>query len=262
MKNYYALLGVPFTASADEIKRAFRKLAVKYHPDKNPDPAAEAHFKDITEAYDILGDWEKRKMYDLQWENPFKPAPVPPPKPHRDPKYRPKPPGYKAPKTRTTRDLMAEYLPYIRWTSWAGIAIVTLLALDFVLPYTMTQEKLLRVKQVTRERSNSFQYMLFFTESGKEIRSYNYDSRYLAEEEEIRFYETKIFRTVMYLSDKGPTLELKVGYIYRALVFFPIVLLVTSVLGVLYRREIEFPFNLSIVNATLLIITLTLLITI
>lgn len=64
-EDYYDLLGVSKDASADEMKRAYRKLAVKYHPDKNPgDTAAEEKFKKISEAYDILKDSEKRAAYD------------------------------------------------------------------------------------------------------------------------------------------------------------------------------------------------------
>jgi curved DNA-binding protein len=64
-KDYYSILGVDKKASGEEIKKAFRKLAVKYHPDKNQgNPQAEDRFKEINEAYDVLGDAEKRKKYD------------------------------------------------------------------------------------------------------------------------------------------------------------------------------------------------------
>ncbi len=63
--DYYATLGVPKTASDKDLKKAYRKLAQKYHPDKNPDDAAaELKFKEINEAYDVLGDPEQRKEYD------------------------------------------------------------------------------------------------------------------------------------------------------------------------------------------------------
>jgi molecular chaperone DnaJ len=64
-QDYYNTLGVNRDSSADEIKKAYRKLAMKYHPDRNPgDNAAEEKFKSAAEAYEVLGDLEKRKIYD------------------------------------------------------------------------------------------------------------------------------------------------------------------------------------------------------
>ena len=60
--QYYDILGVSPDASDNDIKRAYRKLAVQYHPDKNPDGAEK--FKDITMAYEVLSDEKKRKLYD------------------------------------------------------------------------------------------------------------------------------------------------------------------------------------------------------
>lgn len=65
MKNYYEVLGISKTASADEIKKAYRNLAFKYHPDRNSgDKVAEEKFKEINEAYDVLSDEKKRADYD------------------------------------------------------------------------------------------------------------------------------------------------------------------------------------------------------
>lgn len=65
-KDYYKVLGVDKKASGDEIKKVYRKLAKKYHPDLNPDDEkAQEKFKEINEAYEILGDDEKRKQYDM-----------------------------------------------------------------------------------------------------------------------------------------------------------------------------------------------------
>jgi curved DNA-binding protein len=69
-KDYYGILGVNKNASQDEIKKAFRKLAVKYHPDKTKgDKNSETKFKEVSEAYEVLGDPEKRKKYDRVGEN-------------------------------------------------------------------------------------------------------------------------------------------------------------------------------------------------
>lgn len=68
-KDYYNTLGVTKTASAEEIKKAYRNLAKKYHPDSNKDADAEKMFKDVSEAYTVLHDPEKRKKYDLLGSN-------------------------------------------------------------------------------------------------------------------------------------------------------------------------------------------------
>src|SRR3982751_243032 len=79
-KDYYAVMGVPRDASADQIKQAYRKLARKYHPDVSKEADAEARFKAVGEAYEVLRDPQKRAAYDQLGSGPrpgeeFQPPP-------------------------------------------------------------------------------------------------------------------------------------------------------------------------------------------
>lgn len=71
-KDFYKILEIPRGASEEDIKKAYRKLALKYHPDKNQSPEAEEKFKEVAEAYEVLSDKKKRETYDRFGEDGLK----------------------------------------------------------------------------------------------------------------------------------------------------------------------------------------------
>lgn len=73
-KKFYTLLGVPENATDEDIRKAYRKMALKYHPDKNKSPEAENTFKAVSEAYEVLGDKDKRNKYDKIGDIPVNPV--------------------------------------------------------------------------------------------------------------------------------------------------------------------------------------------
>lgn len=71
-KDYYKILGIPRGSTDEDIKKAYRKLALKYHPDKNKSPGAEEKFKEVAEAYEVLSDKKKRELYNKFGEEGLK----------------------------------------------------------------------------------------------------------------------------------------------------------------------------------------------
>lgn len=68
-KDYYKILGIQSGANEEEIKKAYRRMALKFHPDKNKDPNAEEKFKEVAEAYEVLSDPKKKAIYDQYGED-------------------------------------------------------------------------------------------------------------------------------------------------------------------------------------------------
>ena len=254
MKDYYENLRISPSASSLEIKRAYRRLAVQYHPDKNHDPSAEALFKEINEAYDVLSDPAKKSNYDWRVQNPFSNIVVetPPPTPaHRDPAYRrrTRPAGYKS-ETQQLRELIQEYLPHALWICRIGLVVSCLFALDYVLPYRSKTEKVVD-RVAVRNHRGGFQYYKLITESGRRIKTYGPR----AEVNQTMDYElTLVYSTVMSISVDGTKYAL--GYIYRGLILFPAGVFIFSVLGIYFRKSTEFAFNAAVVTGILMIIFL------
>jgi curved DNA-binding protein CbpA len=254
VKNYYSILGVSSTASEHEIKRAYRRLAVQYHPDKNTDPQAENYFKEINEAYEVIGDSAKRFNYDQRIANPFADVIVEEAPKHRDPAYRRSKASRPSPKPKESDSylFLKQYQPYYYWICIAGVVFTSLLFIDYVLPLNETSEHIIDTR-VVRERRNGVAYFNAFTESGKKIKFYSAETP-LEKEADVRLGCTRIFATPIWVSRADGSEVTSLGHMYHKFVFMPVLLFIFSVAGMLFKKRIEFCFNCSFVAAVMFII--------
>lgn len=225
-----------------------------YHPDKNPDPHAEQLFKEINEAYDVVGDPNKRITYDQHRENPWVDVlTTPPPAAHRDPAYRRNRTRPPTPRVSETYELMRQYLPYVYWTCWAALIVVSVLFVDYVLPYKTSEEKISEVYAV-RTRKRSVSHFIAVTESGTKIKFYRETTAYLFKGAEIRLATSPIYSTKMWVESVDGSNRTTLAYIYHAMLFVPLTMLGVSIFGILRKKQVDSSFNASIVSSILLII--------
>lgn len=257
VKDYYAILGVSTSASESEIKKAFRRLAVRYHPDKNSSPDAVSKFHEINEAYDTVGDAGKRRLYDARLANPYAEVFAEAPPVHRDPAYRRKrrqPPPPQGPPA--SYILMRDSLPYVIWISRIGLLITTLFFVDYFLPHHHVQDF---IDGVHSHQSRAGFYYSVHTRYGEEFRVDKFDLEDFGDEGELVLSVTPIYGTLILVSNTSGTYNAWVSYMYSTLIFFPLTLFVNSLFGILYRKRVEFCFNLNVTAFILIIINLVLL---
>ena len=260
VKDYYAILGVSHSASQSDIKKAYRKLAVLYHPDKNPSHDAKPRFQEINEAYDVLGDADQRAVYDARLANPFQELFSEPESVHPDPAYRrrKRPAASSGPKgPPASYVLMRDSLKYVRWISGTGLLVTTLFFLDYFLPYERVEETIEEIYTM-RSRGNQIYHVVVMS-SGQNIRLYDLDTSIFATDGRIITSVSAIYRSVMEVSNTAGTYSAWTAYLYTSLIFFPILLFINSTLALIYRSRVEFCFNLNVTAFILLIINLILI---
>ncbi|MEX1239614.1 MAG: DnaJ domain-containing protein [Cyclobacteriaceae bacterium] len=258
MKDYYSILGVQPSASESDIKKAFRKLAVRYHPDKNPSAEAKGRFQEINEAYDVLGDPEKRVIYDSRLANPFAEILNDTTPKHRDPAYRRDRPHQRARREPpASYILMREYLPYLMWVSRVGLLLTGLFFLDYLLPYRRVEEGIDEIYAVKIHGSAA--YHIIITETGRKLKLYDNQAIIFRDEPTVRSTMTRLYGTLMSVSNASGTYVESLGDMYRHLIFLPIILFVSSLLAVIFRKQVELCFNLNITAFVLLVVNFILL---
>ncbi len=250
MKNYYFILGLNIYAQEHEIKQAYRKLALQYHPDRNPSKDAEAIFKEVNEAYEILGDSQRKFEYDQLLMG------VPVAKPHRDPRYRPRPPGSysRSSKKKELLEVMRSYLRYAIMISRVALLFSAVLIADYSLPLEKTQREVVHLKSKKEYRgARSYQLEL---EDGETVNLNRQTALEFQRGSVITIYNSALFSVPLLLENEKTQFKTKIPVsIYGNFVFLPLVLLITSLLGTFYWKGVEFRFNLGVVNFFLMMLS-------
>lgn len=258
--TYYDILGVPRSATASEIKRAYRRLAVTYHPDKNPDPSAEQLFKLINEAYEVLGDPPKRSRYDVELAVPTAVPTAPPAPRHRDPAYRPRRnrPFRKSDSERL-RDMMIKLLPYTSRISIFCFAVCVLLAIDYFIPRQLVADNIEYVTQRRDyRRSGSVTWWVIHTAKDHSIVLPFERSNHFMPGNQVILHRSRLFRINVQIDSSTMSLPLR-SNIFGNLMFAPIALMVVSGLGILTRRDVDYGFNFGVATFVIFIFFIALI---
>jgi len=250
-------LGVNIYARDADIKRAYRKLALQYHPDKNPSADANSIIREVNEAYEVLSDPQRKLLYDQLLVTGEKPQVEPARPSHRDPRYRSKPPGYGFPKSsekKELQELMQGYLPLAFKISRFTLFCCFVLLCDFVLPVNKRKETIVDLSGVYDR----------YGQSGVRLRASDGKIYKLGKGtmDELVNNSYVVICTSPLLgiskrveNEKGMRYRIPVS-VYGNFLFFPGIWLVTSMLGVFYKKGIEFRFNLGLVNLLFIIFNL------
>lgn len=172
MSTHYATLGLPASASATDIKQAYRKLVWLTHPDRTPDPAAHARYLAVNEAYEVLSNPSRRASYDaaLEWRAAT-PSPSFRPTPPR-PAARPYRPGFRPPTPPTHVRYAKEFaqlLPWLKGVAASSLLLIALLFADYATTIHLPNETVQRFDYVEQgsRRGGKQAYLVFYTEHAR-----------------------------------------------------------------------------------------------
>lgn len=266
MKNYYQTLGVAEDATEREIKQAHHQLALRLHPDRTPDPVAQAQFLEVQEAYDILGDRHRRLAYDMlrQRARELAAAPRHGPSPYDPPSApvnRRRAPSQKE----IWAAQMRSYVPWSRRINWAIAAFCLTLALDWALPTRELPDEYVIAEapvSVSASLNNPMiAYLITTSNTQFKISEQVYDEYPLRLGEPLTVWRTPLLGIVRRLQPHHyHELPPYGGDIYGTLAFWPMALLLTATVGLLPRRPDELRVNAAVVAVLLLIITVFVLV--
>ncbi len=265
MKNYYQVLRISRDASAAEVKRAYRQLAVLFHPDKNSSAEALRLFQEINEAHEVLSDPLKRSSYNNLLDGGGMVAqPVAPPGGwHRDPAYRRRQQqGYRPAKSGPSEKLlmMLHMLRFLRATSLVGITWCLFLVVDYSLPFRISREKVMPDGHRPITWQLHHEPNVLVTDKGNYFPIPWEGVDYFPAGAEVEVVSSRVLNILVRVEAPGDVFVIdSLASIYQNLMMMPIILLVVSLAGLLVKQGIEFRFNLLIAIGIFLLFNLVFL---
>ena len=265
MKDYYKILRVSRQARTEDIKRAYRRLAIVFHPDKNQSAESSSLFQEINEAHAVLSDPTKRGRYDQLLTGGFiSEGPMPGQRWHRDPAYRKRhQPGYRPPPPRPSEALlmMAHLLKYLRPVSFAGVLYCAFLLLDYTLPFRVSQENVLPESRRTHNWKSYHVPNVLVTDKGHQFPGPFNGVDYFPVKSQVNVFTSKLLNVLVKVETKNKSFTIRhLDSIYQNFLWVPAILLVVSMMGLILKNGIEFRFNVGVLICFVLFFNLVFLI--
>jgi len=259
MKDYYAILQVRREANAAEIKRSYRRLAIQFHPDKNPEASAEHVIKEINEAYEVLSNPTQKTIYDERFSHPdiaetLKSETSPA---HRDPAYRRKKPNvrYKSERERMF-EMMTYYFPVAMKIIYVALGVSLILMIDFLLPSSVSEEVVISIDiKRSYSRRNTTSWWVIHTDKKNSIKLPYKFSDHFQQGTRITVFASPILNIAQKVETIQQAVEIRRS-IYGSFLFAPVTLLLVSLFGIYFKNRIDYAFNAGVVSFMILCLTL------
>ena len=246
MTDYYALLKIPRTATAADIKHAYRRMAVLLHPDKNPHPDAAEGFRAITEAWEILGDPFKKALYDqlLNGEQDVQPV-------HRDPAYRRRSANSYVPNPDPEKVLLWQLYSYSKWVIRLAVVASMILVTDFFLPANQLLDEIIQDQR-------TLHHHIMHTSSGREFNVLFPQNKVFHKEPEIIVHVSPVLGILKGIETRSGGFQLSnLPSLYRNFSFMPIGMMGLALFSIFFIRiEGETQFNVAVVLLFLMLLNL------